>query len=109
MAKSNASKAIQQDGPQYDPGSTPSAPWRVGQAYLIRTVTHYLVGRLVWAGPAELVLEDAAWVADTGRYSVALAKGALNEVEPIPGPVVVGRGAVVDAAVWSFPVPPAPK
>lgn len=92
-------------GPALDLATGPSAPWRVGTAYLIRTVTHYLCGRLAWAGPQELVLEDAAWVADTGRYSDALSAGSLQEVEPIPGQVLVGRGAVVDAAVWTHALP----
>ena len=87
----------------------PSAPWQVGTAYLVRTVTNYLCGRLTWVGPAELVLEDAAWVADTGRYSSALAEGRLGEVEPIPGPVIVGRGSVVDAAKWTHALPLALK
>jgi hypothetical protein len=80
-------------------------PWEIGAAYLVRTVTNYLCGRLVWAGPTELVLEDAAWVADTGRYHEALATGKLNEVEPIPGPVILGRGSVVDAARWTHSLP----
>lgn len=87
------------------PSGSTEGPWRIGVAYMVRTVTHYLCGRLTWAGPQELVLEDAAWVADTGRYSDALAKGALTEVEPIPGPVVIGRAAIVDAAIWTHALP----
>ena len=84
---------------------SPTGPWQVGTAYLVRTVTNYLCGRLVWAGPQELVLEDAAWIADTGRYSDALSSGSLREVEPIPGPVVIGRAAICDAAIWTHPLP----
>ena len=41
----------------------------------------------------ELILEDAAWIADTGRFS-----DAINEVEPFPdGKVIVSRGALIDA------------
>jgi hypothetical protein len=78
-----------------------SGPWVVGEVYLIRCVTHYLVGRVVGVGQQELELEDAAWVADTGRFSEALRTGKLAEVEPCPnGKWIVGRGAVVDAGPW---------
>jgi hypothetical protein len=87
---------------------TPQAahPYDVGKNYLVRTVTMILTGRLVEVGPQELVLEDAAWIADTERWADALAKGALREVEPYPaGRVIVGRGAVVDACVWQHDLP----
>jgi hypothetical protein len=73
-------------------------PWEVGAIYLIRTVTMIDTGRLVAVGPQELVLEDAAWIADTGRFSDALKSLSFNEVEPFPdGRVIVGRGGIIDA------------
>ena len=76
-----------------DPG-----PWEIGKIYLIRTVTMIDTGRLVAIGPQELVLEDAAWIADTGRFADALKKAEFGEVEPFPdGRVIVGRGSVIDA------------
>lgn len=61
----------------------------VGRDYLIRTVTHYYTGRLVWVGDKEIVIEDATWVADTGRFNE-------NEVEPYPKGmfIIVGRGSI---------------
>jgi hypothetical protein len=85
------------------------SPWKVGTAYLIRTVTMFVVGRLAWYGPQELVLTDAAWVADTGRFSDALASGHLSEVEPFPEAVIIGRGSIVDATVWTHALPLAQK
>ena len=82
-----------------------SGPWKIGTAYLIRTVTMTLVGRIVSVYPQELAMERASWVADTGRYSVALKTGELDEVEPMPGVIVVGRGAIVDAAEWAHALP----
>ena len=77
---------------------THNGPWQIGKIYLIRTVTMYITGRLVEAHPQELVLEEAAWIADTGRFAEALKKCEFNEVEPFPdGKVIVGRGAIVDA------------
>lgn len=73
-------------------------PWEIGKNYLIRTVTMIDIGRLVAVTPTELVLTDAAWVADTGRFSECLKTGNYSEVEPFPdGRVIVGRGSVIDA------------
>ena len=75
-------------------------PYKIGQKYAIRTVTMIYVGKLKSVFHNELLLTDCAWVADTGRFYNFLKDGTLNEVEPMPGEVVVGRGAIVDAAVW---------
>lgn len=90
------------------PGGGHSAPlsddshWEVGKLYFIRTVTHHLCGRLVKVTSQELVLEDAAWVADDGRFAEALSTGECAEVEPFPdGTVIVGRGALIDGTVWT--------
>lgn len=92
-------------------GGSSTAPakhsfWRVGESYLIRTVTHYYTGRLVEITDTELILLDAAWIADTGRFGTCLTtSGTLTEIEPYPGPVLVSRAALVDATVWPFELP----
>ena len=47
----------------------------------------------------ELLLKDAAWIADDGRFSDAVKTGNFNEVEPYPNGVVVlvGRSSIIDA------------
>jgi len=83
-----------------------SHPYRIGEKYLIRTVTMIYTGKLKSVYKNELVITGAAWVADTGRFAEALEKGKLNEVEVYPeGDVIVGRGAIVDVAVWCHPLP----
>lgn len=73
-------------------------PFEIGANYLIRTVTMIDTGRLIRVTPTELVLEDAAWIADTGRFADAVAKAVFSEVEPFPaGQVIIGRGAIIDA------------
>lgn len=74
-------------------------PYEVGANYLIRTVTFAYTGKIVSVGNSEIVLVDAAWIADTGRFADAVAKGSFNEVEPFPDGenVIVGRGTVIDA------------
>ena len=80
------------------PAASDNVAWELGKVYLIRTVTMIDTGRLVLVTPQELVLEDAAWIADTGRFADALKKAEFGEVEPFPdGRVIVGRGAVIDA------------
>lgn len=74
-------------------------PFNVGGKYFIRTVTHHHTGRLVKVLPSELVLEDAAWIADDGRLTEALKTGNFNEVEMFPPgtQVIIGRASVIDA------------
>lgn len=71
--------------------------WEIGKNYLIRTVTMIQTGRLIKVTDKELVLEDAAWIANTGRFSDNLKSCEFNEVEPFFSPVIVGRGAIIDA------------
>ena len=74
------------------------APWVLGKIYLIRTVTMIDTGILVAVTDKELVLEEAAWIADTGRFSDAIAKAEFSEVEPFPsGRVILNRSCVIDA------------
>ena len=73
-------------------------PWEIGKNYLIRTVTMIDTGKLVAVGPQELVLESAAWIADTGRFTGALQTASFSEVEPFPeGRLILGRGSIIDA------------
>ena len=75
--------------------------FEIGKNYFIRTVTHHYTGKLVSVGEKELVLTQAAWIADDGRFAQAVASGEFNEVEPYPAKamVIIGRGALLDAVV----------
>jgi hypothetical protein len=76
--------------------------WRLGAIYFIRTVTMTNVGRLIAISEHELLLEDAAWIPDTGRFADALKTETFNECEPFPdGHVIVNRGCIVDAKIVS--------
>src|SRR3990167_1733649 len=81
-------------------------PYQVGKNYFIRCVTHYYAGRLVRVTAQELVLEEAAWIADTGCFAQAMETGDFSEVEPYPAQeLIIGRGAVVDAIQGSWTLP----
>lgn len=72
--------------------------FKVGEKYMIRTVTMTLTGQVERITKQELLLKDAAWIADTGRYADALKdQTKFSEVEPYINNVIVGRGSIVDA------------
>lgn len=79
---------------------------KIGKSVFIRSVTNHYTGRLVTVTDGELVIEDAAWIADSGRWAAALSSGTLGEVEPYPdGPVIVNRGAIADVCLWPHALP----
>lgn len=80
-------------------------PYEVGEKVLIRLVTTYVCGRIIGVYSDTLVLDQASWIPDTGRFSDALEKATFNEVEPARNGkkgrrARVGRGAIVD--VWDL-------
>ena len=77
----------------------------VGKNIFVRTVTYHYTGLLTALTADMLVLDDAAWIADSGRWSEALVKGSLSEVEPYPGRVLVARAAIVDLCEWGLALP----
>ena len=80
--------------------------WQVGENYIIRTVTMIQIGKLVEVTDQELVLSEASWIADTGRFHNAIVEGSLAEVEPFgDDPVIIGRGALIDATIWRHKLP----
>jgi hypothetical protein len=87
--RANESVEISIDDPPY------------GGVMLIETVTKFFVGEVVSVHPQEVVLRDACWVADTGRYHKFLATGdggQHTEFEPCQeGLAIIGRGSIVDA------------
>ena len=81
-------------------------PYEIGMPYQIRTVTYGYTGIVTAVTNSEVVLSDASWIADTGRFE-EYARGELPdsaEVEPFPrGSVIIGRGAIIDASVRPNP------
>jgi hypothetical protein len=78
-----------------------SHPYQVGDKYFVRTVTHHYTGQLEQVSEHELVLSQAAWVADDGKFSAAVSSGNFNEVEMYPAcqKVIIGRAAILDAVM----------
>jgi hypothetical protein len=91
------------DPPQ--PKRLARSPMKIGTNVIVRCVTHYYTGRIIDISPEEILLEDAAWIANTGRFNAGLVNGTLEEVEPFPGIVSVARGSLVDLTQWTHPLP----
>jgi hypothetical protein len=85
-------------------------PFEIGANYFLRTVTHHFTGKLVAVHEQELILEDAAWIADDGRFADAIREAKFSEVEPFPdGPVIIGRASLIDAVKLAAKLPRSQK
>lgn len=83
------------------PTAPNDSPYIVGRTYLFRSVTYTVTGVVVCVTSLEIVLTDAAWIADTGRFAAALDTSNFAEVEaPKNGAAILGRTAITDA--WTI-------
>lgn len=80
-------------------------PFKIGEAYLFRTVTHIEVGRVKRIVGQFVELEEASWIADTGRYHDCLVKGVFDEVEPYPVFTGVNTQSLINYAPWPHSLP----
>ena len=80
----------------------------VGEKYFFRTVTYHMTGRVKKVIGSIVELENAAWIADSGRFMDAIKKGTLNEVEPV-GRAYLNINTVVDFFPWKHPLPEVQK
>jgi hypothetical protein len=76
----------------------------IGEKFFIRTVTYHLVGKLTKIIGNLWQLEDASWVADSGRFMNAIKNGSLDEVEPV-GDAFVNSNSIVDIFPWKHDLP----
>jgi len=76
----------------------------IGEKWFFRTVTYHMVGRVTQKMGNFFVLEDASWVADSGRFMNAIKEGELDEVEPV-GKAILNIDAIVDAFPWKHQLP----
>lgn len=79
-------------------------PFAVGKSYFIRTVTYHMLGRVSRISGTFLILEEACWVADSGRFNKTIKDGELNEVEFV-GDAIVSINAIADAFPWAHKLP----
>jgi hypothetical protein len=86
-------------------GASVKHPYKVGEKLFVQTVTSYWTGRVSEVCGDFITLEDAAWIADTGRFSQAVNDGKLGEVEPVDVPVRLNTGSFVNSAMWKHVLP----
>lgn len=89
---------------------SPPLPFEIGKSYLLRTITMVDVGRVTKICGKFIIMEDASWIADTGRFFECLRKSdVFIEVEPFAHPIMVNTDAIVDATLWPYQLPENPK
>lgn len=81
----------------------------IGKNVFVRTATYAYTGRLIAVTDRDLALEDAAWIADSGRWATTLKNGFGDnaEIEPYPDghPVVIERTCLIETTLWPHPLP----
>lgn len=80
-------------------------PIPIGKNVFIRTVTMYYTGRVAKVSGGFVTLEDAAWIADCGRFYNFLKEGKPNEVEPFQNPVHISISSMIDVTEWNHNLP----
>jgi hypothetical protein len=76
----------------------------IGKKFFFRTVTYHLVGEVVGQLGQFLRLQEASWVAESGRFMNAIQDGVLNEVEPV-GIAFINMETVTDFFPWKHGLP----
>lgn len=79
-------------------------PFKIGEKYLIRTVSYFTVGQVERIEGDFLVMSQASWVADTGRFAQCIKDGVFSESE-YTGECIVNILSVVDAFAWRHDLP----
>lgn len=67
------------------------------KVYAFRTVTMIYTGRLKAISEQEFLVDEAAWIPETERYMEFADTGAHKEAEPYKRPIIINRGALLDA------------
>jgi hypothetical protein len=84
-------------------------PFEVGEAYFFRTVTYHTLGRVKKIVGNFLVLEEASWIADSGRFNEFINDGKVDnqsvEIEHLEVNPVLSLTSVVDAFPWKHKLP----
>jgi len=80
----------------------------IGKKFFFRGVTYHLLGKVKKKVGSFLMLEDASWIADSGRFMQTIKEGIVKEVEPV-GEAFINLEAVVDFFPWIHELPTVQK
>lgn len=75
-----------------------------GDKVFIRTLTFHYTGEVVADNGVFINLKNCAWIADSGRFSNAISKGEVNEVEMI-GEAKILYQNIIDVIEWKHDLP----
>ena len=80
--------------------SSSDSLFEIGEKYFIRTVTYHAIGKCVDIVDGFVFLDEAMWVADSGRLSNALKEGmdkqSSAELEVFPSTLRINISSIVD-------------
>ena len=83
------------------PKQVVKSPFVIGQNVFIRTVTLYYTGKVKDFNSQWVTLENASWIADTGRFHDFLKDGKCNEYESFVDDVSIPVGSIIDVTKWN--------
>ena len=72
------------------------SPFKIGDKVLIRTISFYYTGKVIEITGGFVKLDNACWIADTGRFSDSLIKEEFSEVEPYVKPANININSIID-------------
>ena len=82
---------------------TPPTPFQIGKSYIFRTITMCNVGRVSNIVGKFVILDQGAWIPDTGRWSECLRDPKnIKEIEPFKKPYGVNVDSIVDYTEWEW-------
>lgn len=108
LIEAEVERRLKERGPAITPEDKGTI-YVLGAKLFIRTVTHYQIGEVCYVGPDEIGMINASWVANTGRFHDFLKTGEMSELEPAISRLSIGRGAIVDAYIWTHDLPKVQK
>lgn len=82
------------------PKQSAKSPFKIGDNVFIRTVTLYYTGKVKDFNSQWVKLENASWIADTGRFHDFLKEGKCNEYESFIDDVSIPIGSIIDVTNW---------
>ncbi len=91
--------------PRHPPALSVESPLKPGNKVFIRTVTMYYTGIIARLDTREVVLAEAAWIPETGRFTGFLRDGTLTEVEPFADAISIPRDSIIDVTLWRHDLP----
>ena len=98
--------SLEADGYDHKGNSYFKAELDVGDSVRsLNSETLGLTGKVKEITEEEFILENASWIADSGRFMNAINDGELDEVEPVNSNVGIMKESIVDFCEWNHDLP----